>query len=249
MWYYSEDGRQKGPVDEEAFADLVRKGVVTPATLVWKGGMGAWQPYGTVAGGGPSSQTPLTMCGYCGKMFPAGELADFDGMRVCATCKPLFVQKYKEDAQVTGPLGLRYAGFWIRFAAHVLDGIFLSLITYAVIIPVSFLAGRSASTDPAAAILAMMGMMSVSLFQFVAAFLYTVIAVWKWGATPGKMICGLRIVRSDGSRLSFGRAAGRWGGEMLSAMICNIGYLMAAFDAKEHKTLHDTICDTRVVFK
>ena len=70
--------------------------------------------------------------------------------------------------------------------------------------------------------------------------------VGKYGATLGKMACRLVIVRSDQSSLSYGRACGRYFGEMVTGMTMGIGYLIAAFD-DEKKTLHDIICDTRVI--
>ncbi|MGV3757892.1 MAG: DUF4339 domain-containing protein [Verrucomicrobiota bacterium] len=47
-WYYAQDKQQKGPVNDEQFAELVRMGVVRADTLVWKAGMSEWQPYGKV---------------------------------------------------------------------------------------------------------------------------------------------------------------------------------------------------------
>ena len=68
----------------------------------------------------------------------------------------------------------------------------------------------------------------------------------KFGATPGKMACGLKVVRADGSKLTYGRAMGRFFGDILSGIILGIGYLMIAFD-DEKRALHDRICDTRVI--
>ena len=68
----------------------------------------------------------------------------------------------------------------------------------------------------------------------------------KFGATPGKMACKLKVVRPDGERISYARALGRHFAEMLSGIILYIGYIMAAFD-EEKRTLHDRICDTRVI--
>ena len=72
--------------------------------------------------------------------------------------------------------------------------------------------------------------------------------IGKYGATPGKMACKLKIVVEDGSRVSYLRAFGRHFAKYLSAMILLIGYIMAAFD-DQRRTLHDRICETRVVRK
>jgi uncharacterized RDD family membrane protein YckC len=48
--------------------------------------------------------------------------------------------------------------------------------------------------------------------------------------------------------MSYLRAFGRHFAKYLSAMILGIGYFMAAFD-DQRRTLHDRICETRVVRK
>ena len=77
---------------------------------------------------------------------------------------------------------------------------------------------------------------------------YSAIFIGKYGATPGKMACGLRVVQPDGSKVGYGRAFGRGCAEILSRMICSIGYIMAAFDP-EKRALHDRMCSTRVIYK
>jgi hypothetical protein len=48
--------------------------------------------------------------------------------------------------------------------------------------------------------------------------------------------------------LSSGRIVGRYFAEMLSFITLGIGYLQAAFDERERRTLHDNLADTRVVY-
>ena len=60
------------------------------------------------------------------------------------------------------------------------------------------------------------------------------------------MALKLRIVRPDGSPLTYARAFGRHWGKFLSSITLLIGYIIAAFDS-EKRALHDRICDTRVV--
>jgi uncharacterized RDD family membrane protein YckC len=47
-WYYSDKGRQVGPIEESALDDLYRSGVVRNETPVWREGMANWQPYASV---------------------------------------------------------------------------------------------------------------------------------------------------------------------------------------------------------
>ena len=67
-------------------------------------------------------------------------------------------------------------------------------------------------------------------------------------ASLGKMAIGIKVVRTDGSRISFWRAFGRYWALIPSAIILGIGYLMAAFTDRK-QALHDMICDTLVVDK
>jgi uncharacterized RDD family membrane protein YckC len=60
------------------------------------------------------------------------------------------------------------------------------------------------------------------------------------------MACRLKVVTPEGNPISYGRALGRALASILSGMICAIGYIMAAFD-EEKRSLHDRICNTRVV--
>ena len=86
------------------------------------------------------------------------------------------------------------------------------------------------------------------LVQFLIGLCYAVFFLGRFAATPGKMACGLLVVRADGSALTYPRAAGRHFADMLSGITLCIGYLIAAFDL-EKRALHDHICDTRVVYK
>lgn len=45
-WFYSRQGAPTGPVDESTLRDLIKVGLVTRESLVWKEGMGAWAPAG-----------------------------------------------------------------------------------------------------------------------------------------------------------------------------------------------------------
>jgi uncharacterized RDD family membrane protein YckC len=78
--------------------------------------------------------------------------------------------------------------------------------------------------------------------------LYSMWFLGRFEATPGKMALGLKVVRADGSRITYWRGLGRHFAEMLSSFTLLIGYLIAAWDA-ERRTLHDHVCDTRVVKK
>jgi uncharacterized RDD family membrane protein YckC len=67
-------------------------------------------------------------------------------------------------------------------------------------------------------------------------------------ATIGKMAFDLKVMRTDGSRISFLRGVGRYFSKWVSTIILMIGYIMAAFDRRK-QALHDKIADTLVVYE
>jgi len=62
------------------------------------------------------------------------------------------------------------------------------------------------------------------------------------------MLCKVKVIMADGSKPTYLRAFGRFWAELLSGMICYVGYIIAAFDG-EKRSLHDHICSTRVIYK
>jgi len=166
-------------------------------------------------------------------VFFDDELIQFGDALVCGKCKPLFVQKLKEGVTVAGEMV--YAGFWIRFGAKFIDGIILGIAGFAL----GFLGSLIVRHAVAAAVIE-------NVLSFALSVAYTTYFVGAYSATPGKMACGLKVVRSDGEKISYGRACGRCFAEFASYLTLTIGYIMAAFD-QEKRALHDRICDTRVI--
>ncbi len=64
--------------------------------------------------------------------------------------------------------------------------------------------------------------------------------------TPGKKIMGIIVTDTDGDRITFGMATGRFLGKGISAIILGIGYLIAFFTPKK-QALHDFIAGTIVI--
>ena len=247
-WYYATGQQQHGPVSDEELAQLVAAGKVGADTLVWHGGMEDWLPYGSLqqvdVAPGTASDAPRTgLCTECGRLFPKQDLLTYQGASVCAACKPAFFQRLQEGAAVPGVM--IYGGFWLRFAAKIIDGLIMMAAMWVLllifIIPFSGLADDN--TSPFAAIGIQLLIQGIGMGMQLA---YTVFFLGKFGATPGKMACKLKVVRANGDPITYGRAVGRYFGDMLSGMLLNVGYLIAAFD-DEKRALHDHICDTRVI--
>ncbi len=167
-------------------------------------------------------------------------MISYGELRICAACKPAFFQKLKEG--VRRDAKLEYAGFWIRFGAKLIDGVVLFMFELMLLTP-----------DPAGPAAGDPGLLSVLLvtvgFFFVRLIfgaLYSILLVGRYGATLGKMVCGLKVVNQDGDRISYARASGRFLAEFLSFVTLAFGYLLVAFDGQK-RALHDHICATRVV--
>jgi uncharacterized RDD family membrane protein YckC len=249
-WYYADKGSQVGPVNEDEFQLLVKKGSIQSDTLVWNSNMKDWQKYGDVVKGekaGPSKDIDIAeisdhkTCVECGKIFSQDDMIRYEDSWVCATCKPIFVQKIKEGVNITG--SMEYAGFWIRLGAKTIDGIILWAINAAISAGFGFIMASSSTTTRS------LSLFGISyLLQVAVGAAYTTWFLGKYGATIGKMACKIRVVTSDGESISYLRAFGRHFAEWLSALILFIGYIMVAFD-DEKRALHDRICDTRVIRK
>jgi uncharacterized RDD family membrane protein YckC len=67
------------------------------------------------------------------------------------------------------------------------------------------------------------------------------------GQTPGKMLFGLRVVRSDGQRLTIWRALLRCFAYWLSALPLGLGFFWVLFD-RRRQGWHDKLADTSVVY-
>jgi uncharacterized RDD family membrane protein YckC len=76
--------------------------------------------------------------------------------------------------------------------------------------------------------------------------LYFTLFIGSRGQTLGKMAMGLKVVRADGTDVGYALALGRWGGYLLSTLICFIGFLFPLFRS-DNLALHDMICGTKVI--
>jgi uncharacterized RDD family membrane protein YckC len=176
-------------------------------------------------------------CCECGTQVEQEEMFHYENSWVCANCKPVFLQKIKEGVSTAGKL--EYAGFWIRAGAKILDGIILTVINAILQFIIFSLAGKNQGALLAAVVLTNLLNMAINIG-------YVTFFLGKFGATPGKMACKLKVVTPEGGDITYMRAFGRFWGEMLSGIILGIGFLMVAFD-EEKRALHDRICNTRVI--
>ena len=146
-----------------------------------------------------------------------------DTARYCQGCgNPL------QPVTTPSPAGTvtRYAGFWERFVALVIDAIIISVATGTVF---------TATFGAAVAV------------GFVGPWLYEAFMTSsEWQATVGKRAMSIVVADLKGSRMSFARATGRHFAKYISAFLLGIGFIMAAFTEKK-QALHDMIAETLVI--
>jgi uncharacterized RDD family membrane protein YckC len=150
------------------------------------------------------------------------------------------------------PDPMRYAGFWIRFGAYIIDQLILNIVALPSTIWLTVRTqkimqqGLQGGQFDWASYLSYMGLSSA--IGFLISIAYNVLFVGRFAATPGKMLVKIKIVTADGGRVSYLRALARLGGHFVSGLTCMFGYLMPIWD-REKRALHDMMCNTRVVYK
>ena len=257
-WYYARGEERMGPVDEAQIVALASTGQITAQTLVWREGMADWLPWGRLQQPDATTSQPsgeggtaaarhfgYQPCAQCGRTFLADEMLAFEDVLVCGECKTVFFQRLREGGQAFS--SFRYAGFWIRFCARLVDGVIFFLLNgIMTLLQVAVVGGFQESVTGTNS-----GMDIAISVVFTILYLgidvaYGTYFIGRYGATPGKMVLKLKVVRSDGSPVSYRRALGRYFATWLSQLTLMIGFIMAAFDGQK-RALHDHICDTRVV--
>lgn len=139
-----------------------------------------------------------------------------------------------------------YAGFWIRALATLIDdaivmGTSLGLTLFALF--VVYQATKPAETFTEAFTGGFIQTVNFAAMMFISVPYYIGFH-WRFGASPGKMIFKIRVIREiDDGSLSLGRSTARYFAQLASALPFGAGYLMAAMNPKK-KALHDAIAGT-----
>jgi uncharacterized RDD family membrane protein YckC len=136
----------------------------------------------------------------------------------------------------------RYAGFWIRVAATLIDSVLLLIITLPLLLwiyGVDYLSGA-----PGAPLLRGVADFLISCVFPIAA----VLAFWHWrAATPGKILLELRIVDAATlGRPSFKQFLGRYFAYLIATLPLGLGLLWVAVDARK-QGWHDKLAGTLVL--
>src|SRR5438105_8806637 len=217
--------------DEAAFAEHMR------VTHGW----GAAGPAAPVASPATDAATTPTeepaMAKFCGV---CGAPRDSASTNFCRSCGAPFAgaeTKPHDASPAFAPKG----GFWRRTGAYLLDGVILAVIGFlaGVLIGIGGLAIRMQRQD-------------IDLVaQLTGDLLGLAYFLWFWsshgaGQTPGMRALRLRVIRTDGTYMSVGRAFLRNVGFGISALVLGIGLFWVAFD-RNKQGWHDKMADTYVV--
>lgn len=144
----------------------------------------------------------------------------------------------------------RYANVGKRFVALLIDSMILGameLLVLGVLYGTSLALGYLLGDLSGAIILAT----AAGFLTMAIAFAIPIVYFVKGETGPdegtiGKRILGIKVVTTEGNRLSSGQSLGRFLSRFLSSLFFCFGYLMALFTEKK-QALHDMIAGTIVV--
>jgi uncharacterized RDD family membrane protein YckC len=141
------------------------------------------------------------------------------------------------------------AGFWIRFAAYLIDYAILMIpmvIVMGISVPAMVRSAQTGEIDPSSTwIFFLPGL--VGLLTAILSIAYPIYFWVSRGATPGKSLLRLEVVTTDGkSPIGMKSAVLRLVGYMINGFTFGIGFLLIAL-SEDKRGLHDRIAETAVM--
>ena len=240
-WFYIDtsitDGdRRQGPYSIDEIRDFVNEGKIKDETLVWHTGEANWKAW---------------------KDFPeASEPPEPSEEELLKQTIETLLQSRMNRK--------RYAGFFVRANAFIIDNIILSIFG-ALFLYVMSLAGmldlnavseivnqyieNPTSTELVSKALEIPGMSAFfTIWSFVQA-VYFIVFHAVWGATPGKKLLHIHVEMANGEKLSWAFSIFRFIASIITQatlIFYGLGYLIVLIDPQK-RALHDFIAQTRVV--
>jgi uncharacterized RDD family membrane protein YckC len=142
--------------------------------------------------------------------------------------------------------GLIYSGFWRRAVASIVDGVIIGLPLYA--IQLQFFSSEFSSLNSIDAILSLYKSSKFLLTCFFCLMLSAAYSIFFWnlyGATPGKLLVGVKIVSINNKKLPFFNLYIRWLMSIIDSFLI-FGFLIQPI-TKNKQTLHDLVAKTYVI--
>ena len=240
-WFYIDtsitDGdRRQGPYSIDEIRDFVNEGKIKDETLVWHTGEANWKAWKDY----PEASEPP-------------EPSEEELLK--QTIETLLQSRMNRK---------RYAGFFVRANAFIIDNVILSIFG-ALFLYVMSLAGmldlnavseivnqyieNPTSTELVSKALEIPGMSAFfTIWSFVQA-VYFIVFHAVWGATPGKKLLHIHVEMANGEKLSWAFSIFRFIASIVTQatlIFYGLGYLIVLIDPQK-RALHDFIAQTRVV--
>lgn len=143
-----------------------------------------------------------------------------------------------------------YAGFWTRFAAHLMDSIFVSLVVLGVMLAILAYSYISGDVSLLVFFDDRTGDSIIDIFQlFIALLYYTLLTITRHKATWGKRFCGIMVIKkSDHEAIGILRSFWRFLCYAFSYLPFLLGFILVAF-TPDKRGLHDYFAGTIVVHR
>ena len=240
-WFYIDtsitDGdRRQGPYSIDEIRDFVNEGKIKDETLVWHTGETNWKAW---------------------KDFPeASEPPEPTEEEILKQTIETLLQGRMQRK--------RFAGFFVRANAFIIDNLILSIIG-AIFLYIMSLAGmldlnavseivnqyidNPGSTDLVSKALELPGMSTFFTIWSVVQAIYFIVFHAVWGATPGKKLLHIHVEMANGEKLSWAFSIFRFVASIVTQatlIFYGLGYLIVLIDPQK-RALHDFIAQTRVV--
>ena len=141
----------------------------------------------------------------------------------------------------------RYAGFWSRAGATIIDSVLLLVVTAPILISIYGVDYYDLDIDPDAPIRPIVQGPADFAVSFVLPAIAIILFWMRWQATPGKMVISAKVVDArTGENPSTAQCIGRYLAYFPSFLMLGIGILWVAFD-KRKQGWHDKLAGTVVI--
>ena len=197
---------------------------------------------------GAALNSNVPFCPACGSDLPASA-SSAGSARPATGAQPA---ARSAVAVAAAPVDARYAGFWLRFAASLIDGVILGAVSNLALPLLLGDAFSSLVVSPETATTEQLvndlirAFLLAQLMITVLSIPYYVITLSRWGQTVGAKAVGIRVVGEDGKHLSWAAAFLRYLVSYPSALVLGLGYLWMLWDGKQ-QTWHDKAAGSYVV--
>lgn len=191
----------------------------------------------------------IISCPRCGKSY-------YSSVTRCEICgNPLQTPAAKsrisaltqaQDKQFHPDKSVEYAGFLVRVMAYAMDQV-LVWLTLVMIGLTGYIAVEMGAylVNISSEELKLMLSPMITLFVIITYGCYYTFYHGYYGQTLGKMLMGLKVIRTNGDELSFSIAFKRWLAYFPSGFLF-VGFMMPIF-TQHRQALHDKIADTYVI--